>query len=137
MTATWIEAANAEPTLIERIRALLRAHNWISFVELDRLDGFRGGRALLLGGEDSNLVLWPSVSEQVIADLGAVLASEEAHLAPASPLTYLCDGTMPRLPVAKTRHRYARPHWAPVVLARGPARSVPEPAARKPARQPK
>ena len=81
MTATWIEAANSAPTLIERIRALL------------------------LGGEDSNLVIWPSVSEQAIRDINALLASGATHLAPASPITYLCDGAMPRLPVAKTRYR--------------------------------
>jgi hypothetical protein len=137
MVASWIEAANNAPTLIERIRALLRAHNWVSFVELDRLDGFRGGRALLLGGEDSNLVLWQSISEQAIGDLGTLIAGGEAHFAPASPVVYLADGRMPTLPIAKTRHHYRRPHWVPVVLARGTARSVPEPTARKPARQPK
>jgi len=114
---SWIEIANQGPTLIERMRALLRADNYISFVELDQLDGFRGDTALTL--EDyPNVVVWPSVSPQAAEDLATLMAAGECRIGRASMLTYLVDGKVPKLPVAKRRMRYREPHWLPVMLLR-------------------
>lgn len=133
----WIEAANREPTLIERIRALLRADNWISFAELDRLDGFRGDGSLLADQHGGNLVLWPSISEEAAAALTLMIAAGECHMIPASIFSYLADGKIPTLPIAKRRVVYKRPHWLPVALARGPAAAEAMPRRAGRARQPK
>lgn len=92
MAGTWIEAANYEPTLIERMRALLGMDDGISFAELDQLDGFHGDQALLDGDGDTNRVLWPWVSEEAAAALALLIAGGECHLAGAGLLTYVCDG---------------------------------------------
>lgn len=132
MVASWIEAANRVPTLIERIRALLRADDWISFAELDQLDGFRGDRALLLDAEDSNLVMWPSVSAEAVAVLAELRGAGECHMIGASLLTYACDGVLLKLPIARRRGViYRTPHWVPTVLCRGPAPTAPAPAGKK------
>lgn len=132
---TWIDTANREPKLIDRMRALLRAENSVSFAELGQLDGFRGDHSLRLGEEQNNLVLWSWVSAQAIADLETMIAGGECHIAPASVLTYICDGALLNLPIAKRRIAYKRPHWLPACLLRGPAPSFEEPPRRKSSRQ--
>ena len=99
MTASWIKGADGEPPLIERIRALLRGADAISFAELDQFDWFHGARHSSFG---DNRVLWPWTSAQAVADIAALIAADECHFGPASLLTYLCDGRVPRMPLANT-----------------------------------
>jgi hypothetical protein len=128
---TWIEAANREAVLIDRMRALLRMDDGISFAELDQLDGFRGNRMLLAGGAgNSDLVLWPWVSEEAGDALAMMIASGECHIGPASLLTYLADGCIPRLPIVKSTRPRTRPHWVPAILMRGPNQAARPPRKR-------
>jgi hypothetical protein len=117
---SWIEGANAAPTLIGRMRALLAADDAVSFAELGQLDGFVGERTLFVDAT-RNLVLWSGVSAAAVGALNELLIAGECHLVPAGLLTYFCDGQIPRLPIAARRRCYVRPHWLPMVLMRGPA----------------
>jgi len=130
---SWIQTANHEATLIDRMRALLRGSDGISFAELDQLDGFRGDQALLAPGFNDNLVIWPAISAQGLTDLATLIAKKECHIGAASIFTYFCDGRLPRLPIAAQRRVYTRPHWLPAVLLRGsPRRARSRQAKRQP-----
>lgn len=105
----WIETANREPTLIERMRALPRMEDAISFAELDQLHGFRGDQTLFAGEGSDNLVLWPLVSAEAIADLETLIRQGECHIGPASLIAFIADGCLQNLPIAKRRRAYRRP----------------------------
>ncbi|HZW75237.1 MAG TPA: hypothetical protein VFF43_16950, partial [Caldimonas sp.] len=114
---SWTDHANSKPTLIERLRALLRADNYISFAELDQLDGFCGDQTLTLDGYP-NLVVWTGISRQAVDDLATLLERGECRLGLASPFTYLIDGKALNLPIAKRLIHYKKPRWLRVVLLR-------------------
>jgi len=119
MTAGRIAPANRKTALIDRIRALLRAANYISFVELRQLNGFRGDLRLHVEGNE-NLIFWTGISAEAYEALSALRAGGEAHFEPCSSLlVYLADGGALSLPVAKTSRHFERPHWLPVTLCRG------------------
>ena len=72
---------------------------------------------------DSNVILWAGVSDgfaqvfDYMSDRGLV------RLQGASLLTYLVDGGVSNLPLAKRlpKDGYKKPHWLPVVLRPGDA----------------
>jgi hypothetical protein len=46
------------------------------------------------------------------------------ELIPTTWMTYLCDGMLPNLPIAKSVRHYKKRHWSPTVIRR---KSVYEP----------
>lgn len=88
----------------------------VSFIELcQRIEGFAGERACTLNG---SLVLWEGVSDAGIEALGRLQTRGRIACVACSPLVYLSDGQMLRLPIAKRRnHTYKQPHWYPVTLS--------------------
>jgi hypothetical protein len=125
-------ASEAPTPLVEQIRHRLREDNFLSFVELGRLPGFRGRHDLHLGPPEFNLVLWVEVSQAAIDAINELISRDEAHFQPASEWTYLLDGGGLTLPPVKRAVAYRRPHWFRVVLAHGPE---PKPAPKKIARR--
>jgi hypothetical protein len=95
-----------------------------SFVELervlDRLDyPYEGDRVLEVHG---NIVLWSGWTDDA-AELVLELARDgRVHFNPTSPLTYMADGKMLRLPIAKRppKNGYKTPRWAPCTIEAGP-----------------
>ena len=88
----------------------------VSFIELcQRIEGFSGDHACTLNGQ---VVLWQGLSDAGIAALSQLHANGQIAFVACSPLVYLIDGQMLRLPIAKRRHHaYKRPHWYPVTLS--------------------
>lgn len=107
--------------LMTGIRAALREDDYISFVELSRIEGFDGPLWYMGDGDFANVVFWHRISPEGAAALEALFAAGECHLAPASFFTYVADGCVLRLPIARSARAYKRRHWAPAVLRRGPA----------------
>lgn len=121
--------ANAAPDVIGRIRALLQGDDNISFAELRQLDGFPGKFSYEIADPPAaNIVLWIGVSEEAIDALNELASVGEIHFWPTSPLVYLCDGALLKLPVARGVRRYAKPHWLPAMVRRGPAPPAPRQA---------
>ncbi|MGH7089597.1 MAG: hypothetical protein ACREFQ_11930, partial [Stellaceae bacterium] len=104
--------------LTASIRAALGQNN-TSFAELSRIEGFAGNDALTFQGDYANIVLWPRISSEAAEALTALVGAGECHLAPATLFTYLADGIIPWIPVARQRRAHKTPHWLPVVLHRG------------------
>ena len=95
---------------------IARLGGGVSFIELcQRVEGFAGPHACTLNG---HVVLWQGVSDAGIEALSQLQANGQIAFVACSPLVYLIDGQMLRLPIAKRRHHaYKRPHWYPVTLS--------------------
>ncbi|EGV28626.1 hypothetical protein ThidrDRAFT_3618 [Thiorhodococcus drewsii AZ1] len=80
-----------------------------------RIEGFAGKHSCPLNGQ---VVLWEGVSDAGIEALGRLQTRGQIAFVARSPLVYLTDGQMLRLPIAKRRnHTYKRPLWYPVTLS--------------------
>ena len=112
---------------VEAVVRLVHRDPHVSLVEVERLLASRGiavtgEAALAVGGVARNIILWVGASSLFVDIVRAALDSERIHIAPASLLTYLCDGKFPRLPIVTRAVRYKTPHWLPVVFNPGPQR---------------
>src|SRR6516225_7638239 len=103
-------------SIIDEIRRVLRSDH-VSFAELSRIEGFSGGSLALTLGDNDSIVFWDDLSQEAVDALQQLIA---AHCEPCSPLVYLVDGVMPRLPISKQARRYKERHWGPIVLRPGP-----------------
>ena len=108
--------------LSDEILKLIRARQNVTFAELSRIEGFSGGTCELLLNTDrtSNIVLWTAMTQEACDALNELMMEKKIHCLPTSFLTYLCDGSALRLPIAKRAHHYKKPHWMPVVYNPGP-----------------
>jgi hypothetical protein len=103
-------------TMAEQIFALVDRQNHVTFAELSRLEGFSGDREVEMR---PNCLLWTGVSEEAAQALLGLIKEQRVHFHPTTSLTYLIDGTMLRLPLARSVREYKKPHWLPVVINRG------------------
>jgi hypothetical protein len=100
----------------------IRRDRYVSFVELARLLEERGvnaaGEVSMQNAARPNLVLWAGMSEEFYACVDELLSSKLVELVPASPLSYLVDGGMLDLPLARRvpKAGYKEPHWACAVF---------------------
>lgn len=119
---TWDDAwetAAREGRLADAIEAYVKAYDWVTFPELER----RLGPFVEVAGPLSleiapNVILWAHMSE---AFVDAVIELQDARRVwawPASTLTYMIDGGMLKLPVAKRLPKagYKKKRWLPVCL---------------------
>jgi hypothetical protein len=123
--------------MADKIFALLRERDNVSFAELDRLiEGFHGGDVSLSleGPKHSNIIMWTNMTKEGADAIEELRAAKLVRADPSVPLVYLVDGAMLKLPLAKARHHYKQPHWAPTVLNLA---SRPKPAMSKQENRPK
>jgi hypothetical protein len=104
----------------EAVLALVRKYDYVTFAELQqKLAPYLptdGSQALTLTHE--NLIVWLGMSE-AFCDLMQRLFREQRLFAhPSSYLSYMMDGRLPGLPLAKRPPKggYRTPHWVPVCL---------------------
>jgi len=98
--------------MAQQILDLVRRQRNVSFVELERIEGFGGGKLEL--GLEGNFVLWTGLTPEAVAaldELRGFIYPRPAHL-----LVYLHDGQGLDLPIAKSARHYKKPHWLPVVF---------------------
>jgi len=79
----------------------------------------------------SNIVLWQGLTEEGLNALEELRQAKKIHQLPAHFLSYLHDGKMLKLPLAKRPQHYKMPHWAPVCFNPGPAPEHPPKPARR------
>lgn len=117
-TPLWIVAAQYG-SLSEAILAYVRAHDNVSFPELrDHLGDYfdvRGDCRLML---DNNVCLWANLSQELADAVAGLHQAGKLFFRPVSELTYLIDGCVLTLPLAKRvpKGGYQVPHWLPVVM---------------------
>jgi hypothetical protein len=121
--------------MAEKILELVTAYKHVTFAELDqKIEGFSGGelRISINNEQASNIVLWQGLTEQGSNALEELRQAKKIHQVPAHVLSYLHDGKMLKLPLAKRPQHYKTPHWAPVCFNPGPAPEHPPKPARRP-----
>jgi hypothetical protein len=93
----------------------VRQYDYVSFAELDRMEGFRGN--CMWGVAERNIWFWFSVSPEAGDALTELIEEASIELVPSSLLLYLIDGCLPTVPMARrAHHTYKEPRWGPVVL---------------------
>jgi hypothetical protein len=114
-----IEIANPEKTA--RIKAVLLAYirehedHGLSFVNLkDAIGADADGETEIDHGEFDNIVFWTGMSLEFVAAFRELMTERVIELNSTPSLTYMIDGRMLRLPLAKRLRHYKEPHWAPV-----------------------
>lgn len=101
----------------------IRRLGHVSFVELSKLPGFSGDRALMLvHPRASNILLWDRVSRDGCDAIGELKRERLIEMRPAPVLVYLCDGKVLGYPIAKRARHYRDLRWAPVTLSATTAR---------------
>jgi len=98
-------------------------YDYVSFAELQRRYGDQAlGNRSIINRSDHNIILWPNLSDSLATAVLQLLEDKEIHLHPASLLTYLADGCVPQLPLAKRPPAggYKKEHWLPVCFRSGP-----------------
>ena len=102
----------------EQILELVRSERQVSFVQITRLQGARGDRALVAG--DTNVVLWDGLSQEAIDAIAGLRRDGLIEYVPTSVQTYVLDGARLKMPLAKSgaamKQGYKKPHWLPVVI---------------------
>lgn len=115
-------AAELRP-LVDKVIDLVRRRGGVTFVEIEQCLGedipLRGDHILALPEPYPNIVLWAGMSQVFVEVMAAVQQTHLLEIQPTSYLTYMIDGMLPSLPVAKARtdrqaKGYKTEHWAPV-----------------------
>lgn len=102
------------------ILGLVGDRGHVSFVELlNELPEERGEFTMHLPGYES-IVLWTGMSEMLARLVSEMIAEKQVHPHPASHLTYMIDGAVPQMDVAKSLRQYKEPRWFPVTLHHSP-----------------
>lgn len=110
----------------------VRLYNHVTFVELrgvlERHGVPSAGNGTMELSNCPNLFLWSGMSDEFYDIMAAVLRDEHIELRPTVLLTYLIDGGLLQLPIAKRppKNGYREPHWAPVVFVWTGPRPTPE-----------
>lgn len=64
-----------------------------------------------------NHILWAGVNEEFHEAFGLLISRIGVQLRATTPLVYMCDGMVPKFPLAKRiNFLYKTPHWLPVVF---------------------
>jgi len=101
--------------LAEKILEYVEIHPGASFVEITKIEGCEGELALTFSTYE-NIVLWPSMSQACVEALAELRNAKLIEMKPSTPLVYMIDGGLVKLPLAKTARQYKEPHWLPTVL---------------------
>jgi hypothetical protein len=106
------------PTIKKQILEYVTANDWVSFAELQRIEGFKepedatSHTRLSLPGFE-NIILWEGLTQEAADALKELQQEQKVYLQPGSWFSYLHDGASLRLPLAKQARNYAEPHWLP------------------------
>lgn len=109
-----MEHVNNNPNLKQQILDLINEKNNVSFVELENIPGFKGD---YVWDTHLNIILWQGISLEGIKCLQDLLIENKIDLADAGILTYIVDGKVLNVPLAKKcTRKYNKTHWFPVMF---------------------
>jgi len=110
-------------TLKQDILNLITERRWVSFAELaNHIPGFKGDLILLFPATErySNICLWSGISDAAAHAIADLQETKAIHPSPSCAMTYLLDGGLLKMPIAKSFRHYKKMHWLPVVFNPGP-----------------
>lgn len=98
----------------DEILDLISRRGGVSFVELERLKGFKGEFNWCF---KENVFLWSHMSHEAVMTMRSLISSKEIVMKASVLLVYMIDGDSLALPVAKNLNRdYKTERWFPVVF---------------------
>lgn len=117
------ETLAKEGLLKEAVFEFVRERDWVTLVELQRhMSDYMETEGHVALEWAPNLFLWGDMSQE-LADLILELIKEKRiFFYTTSVITYMADGGMSNLPVAKNtpKNGYKKPHWLPVCIRVAP-----------------
>lgn len=111
----------------EDICLYIRRYDWVSVAELKRRYDKEGdGTHALTLDRHPNVLVYANLSELLTQALIELLKGGQIHAHPAHALTYMIDGGLMQLPLAKriSEQDYRKPHWLPLCFRNGPGCAV-------------
>lgn len=99
------------------IVAMLAQSEYLTFIELAAIDGFRGELEML--NPELNVVVWAGMSQEAIEAVVTLLAAEVIVFESVDREVYGDAADAPVYPVAQKRRHYANTRWLPVAIDRG------------------
>jgi hypothetical protein len=108
--------------LKQQILDRVNEFDWVSFAELNRIDGFsntENGLAMC-HSKFTNVVLWVNLSSAAGVALTELQTEGKIYWEPGSLTSYLVDGVTLNMPLVKRAKNYVKPHWLPVFWRPGP-----------------
>jgi len=97
----------------------IKQHSGVTVVEILKILNkcgvpAEGDQALHLPDYE-NILLWLNLSTEAAVILSRVMGHPNCTCVPTRVLTYMIDGTIPSLPLARSARQYVKPRWLPVV----------------------
>lgn len=117
---TWDERWEAparEGRLADAIEAYVKQYDWVTFPELQRrLEPFAEVEGTMALELVPNVVLWVGMSEPFADAIQQLQREKRIWPWPTSALTYMIDGGMLKIPIAKRLPKggYKHERWLPV-----------------------
>ena len=97
----------------------IKTKHYVSFVEIENIflkSGFEyRGNLAIQHPSMSNVVVWIDWNQEAVDVIREVI-DMGVHYVPTAVLTYLTDGKVLDLPVARTRKDFKKMHWVPVAF---------------------
>lgn len=113
--------APPDAPLKDRIVNYIERTDYVSFAELRNRfggDGRLDGDFCISLPDRPNSVLWSGMSEEFCDVMRALIREHAVDLAGSCSLTYMIDGGMPSMPVAKRigKQDFKSPRWVPITF---------------------
>lgn len=103
--------------MTETILDLIRIRDYVTFVEIMKALGNQAkGDQVMASVHQPNVILWANMAPEVIHAIQSLVDRRLISYAPAQVSTYLIDGCILQLPLARRipEGGYKTPHWLPV-----------------------
>lgn len=106
-----------DSTLKADLLELVTVRRYVTFAEIGRfLAGRVEGNITLHHPASPNLIIWEELNETIINAISELMQGKRIMMYPCQVSTYITDGARLRLPVARHKAQYKRPHWLPMYL---------------------
>lgn len=101
----------------EAFRYFIEQKDYVTFVNL--IEFFEShielkGDWYIAEPQNPTIILWKGMSEEFVNAIAELLKEEKIFIFPTSHLTYMADGGLLKLPLARSIRNYKKPHWLPV-----------------------
>lgn len=121
-TSADSKTVTPETEMAEAILKLVQERETVTFAELCSIIPGFDGEHTFVSDQDPNVILWPGISDEASEAMQRLRSENRIFMHPASTITYIVDGAVPGLPVAKRppAQGYKKPHWLPVCFCTYP-----------------
>lgn len=100
-------------TIKEQIYKKIKDLGQVSFINLEEIEGFKGEFSLEI--KNNKIVLWSGLSQEAIDSILELEKEKKIEASATTRFVYAIDGGGLNLPIVKSKRKYLKPHWLPVV----------------------